>query len=321
MLRAVPWLVGLLALTGCGAPQVDPGAVSTPSVQPSLSPSFSPSASPSVDGAPSPTKTSDPGPDDAELSELAGEVEDLLADSTPVLGSDISWPQCPPGMGIPERPTLGLPGPLPTAQYVVIGLTNGPGFTPNPCLADQVDLARSRNLLTSAYAVASYPDAATLTAYGDRGPFDGASTAGALANTGYRQALFNVASMRSTGLETPIVWIDVEHVPGFAWSSDVAANAAVVRGVERGYRHAGYRVGVYSTPYIWTSLVGDLALGVPEWRAAGQTSRAEALSRCGDDWVIQGGAAVLAQWVEDSRDLDVTCPGVSGRMGEWFHQY
>ena len=58
-------------------------------------------------------------------------------------------------MGIPERPTLGLPEPLPTAQYVVIGLTNGPGFTANPCLADQVDLARSRSLLTSAYAVAS----------------------------------------------------------------------------------------------------------------------------------------------------------------------
>ena len=59
--------------------------------------------------------------------------------------------------------------------------------------------------------------------------------------------------MRAAGLETPIVWIDVEHVPDFEWSSDLAANAAVVRGAARGYRHAGYRVGVYSTPYIWAS--------------------------------------------------------------------
>ena len=50
------------------------------------------------------------------------------APEQPVLGADISWPQCPKGMGIPERRTLGLPMPLPKAAYVVVGLTNGPGF-------------------------------------------------------------------------------------------------------------------------------------------------------------------------------------------------
>ena len=51
-------------------------------------------------------------------------------------------------------------------------------------------------------------------------------------------------------------------------------------------------------------MVGDLSLGVPEWRAAGKTSQAEALSRCGSDWMIQGGTGVLAQWVEDGRDVE-----------------
>ena len=64
--------------------------------------------------------------------------------------------------------------------------------------------------------------------------------------------------------------------------------------------------------------MGDLSLGVPEWRAAGQTSRAEAESRCGRDWVIQGGEAVLGQWVEDSRDKNVTCPGAERDLGEFF---
>ena len=64
--------------------------------------------------------------------------------------------------------------------------------------------------------------------------------------------------------------------------------------------------------------MGDLSLGVPEWRAAGQTSRAEAESRCGPDWVIQGGEAVLGQWVEDSRDKNVTCPGAERPLGEFF---
>jgi hypothetical protein len=68
-------------------------------------------------------------------------------------------------------------------------------------------------------------------------------------------------------------------------------------------------------------VVGDFALGVPEWRAAGQTSIEEARRRCGDDWVIQGGPAVLGQWVEDNRDRNVTCPGISADLGRWFHQY
>ena len=238
----------------------------------------------------------------------------------PVLGADISWPQCPKGMGIPQRRTLGLPMPLPEATYVVVGLTNGPGFTANPCLASQVEWIRQRHLLAAAYAVVSQPDKAAVTSYGGRGPFDGTTDLGALANTGYQQALANVATMRGAGLDSPIVWVDVEHVPDFEWSADLEANGAVVQGATRGYADAGYAVGIYSTPYLWREVVGDLALDLPEWRAAGQTSQAEALERCGDDWQIQGGDAVLGQWVQGQRDLDVTCPGVTD-LGQWFRQY
>jgi hypothetical protein len=238
----------------------------------------------------------------------------------PVYGADISWPQCPKGLGIPERRTLGLPMPLPEARYVVVGLTNGPGFTANPCLADQVSWIRERHLLAAAYAVVSQPSADQLAEHGGRGPYDAGTDLGALANAGYQQALSNVATMRAAGLSTPFVWLDVEHVPDFEWGDDLTANAAVVQGSARGYTDAGYQVGVYSTPILWREVVGDLALGLPEWRAAGQTSREEALSRCGDDWQIQGGDAVLGQWVADQRDHDVTCPGVTD-LGRFFQQY
>ena len=89
----------------------------------------------------------------------------------------------------------------------------------------------------------------------------------------------------------------------------------------RGSRDAGFTIGVYSTPYLWELVVGDLALGVPEWRAAGQTSREAALSKCAPDQTIQGGDAVLGQWVEIGRDMNVTCPGVSLELERWFHQY
>ena len=49
-----------------------------------------------------------------------------------------------------------------------------------------------------------------------------------------------------------------------------------------------------------------------------ETSRAEALERCGADWSIQGGEPVLGQWLEDSRDHNVTCPGISRDLGRWF---
>ncbi len=308
-----------LALLASGCADGDPGAA-PPASTPSAPTSSAPPApvttpEPTEPARPAPTPTRDP---------LADLVEDIELDEGPVLGSDISWPQCPAGMGLPEKRSHGGPGPVEDARYVIVGLTNGPGFHPNPCLAQQVEETRRAGRMIAAYAVASYPEPQFLDRYADDGPYDGtggSDTLGALANTGYQQALFNVAGMEEAGLLTPVVWIDVEPVPDFEWSDDLSANAAVVVGLARGYQDAGYRIGVYSTPALWAGVVGDLALGVPEWRAAGQTSSEEALSRCGDDWVIQGGEAVLGQWVEDDRDLNLTCPGISVDLASWFHRY
>lgn len=304
-------LLGLLA--GCadaGTPRADPSSQAPPSS----------AASAGAAGA-------DPQGDLARLAEgAAGEVPTVALTPTrdpaeAVLGGDVSWPQCPRGMGIPQKRTLGMPMPLDAAEHVIVGLTNGPGFHVNPCLDDQLAWVADRHLLGAAYAVASFPDAATVAEHGSTGPWTGGAELNRLRNTGYAQGMFNVASLRDSGFVTPVVWIDVEPVPDFAWSDDPVANAAVVEGVARAYTDAGYAIGVYSTPYLWEQVVGDLALGVPEWRAAGHTSRQEALARCGDDWSIQGGPAVLGQWVEADRDQNVTCPGVAAELDRWFHQY
>lgn len=307
-------LLGLLAgCAGAGTPHPDP---STDAAPPSA-------ASPGTADA----DAQDTRGDLARLAEgAAGEVPTVAVTPTRdpdevVLGGDVSWPQCPRGMGIPEKRTLGMPMPLDAAEHVVVGLTNGPGFHVNPCLADQLAWVADRHLLGAAYAVASFPDAATLAAHGASGPWTGGGELDRLRNTGYAQGMFNVGSLRETGFATPVVWIDVEPVPDFAWSDDAVANAAVVEGVARAYTDAGYAIGVYSTPYLWQQVVGDLALGVPEWRAAGHTSRQEALARCAADRSIQGGPAVLAQWVEADRDQNVTCPGVAAELDRWFHQY
>jgi hypothetical protein len=293
--------VVVLVATGCEAPL----APDSKKADAQASPSATPPPSPLPTGTPAPEPSTTPA---APSPSITVPAIPKPRDPGALLGGDISWPQCPKGMGIPEKRSEGLPLPDSSARFVVIGLTNGPGFVANPCLASQVAWARSQHLLVSAYSVISGPT---------RFSPDGVSGE----ELGRRQAQFNIASMKRAGLETPIVWLDVESVPHFDWSSDKEANAAVVRGAAKGYTDAGYTVGVYSTPYLYESVVGGLALGIPEWRAAGQTSRAEALRRCRRDWVIQGGTGVLGQWVEDQRDRNVTCPGASMQLPRWFHQY
>jgi hypothetical protein len=224
-------------------------------------------------------------------------------------------------MGIPQKRSEGAPMPTKAARFVVVGLTNGPSFVANPCLESQLAWVKDRHLLAAAYSVVSYPDARTLAALRTRGPYDASTRLGGLRNVGYQAALFNVDTMRRVGFRTPAVWIDVEPVTHFDWSPDVRANGAVVQGMARGYREAGFRIGFYSIGSLWTKVVGSLRFGEPEWRPAGSRGLGEALRRCGDDWSFQGGKAVLGQWVEDRRDRNVTCPGAMPDLGAWFHQY
>ena len=146
-----------------------------------------------------------------------------------------------------------------------------------------------RHLWTSAYAVVTYPTPAQLATYGGAGPRPRAGLPGQLFNTGWAQARQNLAVMRAAGLQPPTIWVDVEPVrPPAPWSSDTTANRAVLEGSIAAYRRAGLQVGVYSTPYLWRTVVGDVDYGFPEWRAAGLTSRQRALEVCaGED--VQGG--------------------------------
>jgi len=224
-------------------------------------------------------------------------------------------------MGIPQKQGQGSPMPVDAARFVVLGLTNGPGFHPNPCLASQVAWVKSRKLMAAAYSVISTPQQGDLATHGTKGPYDGSTKLGALSNVGYQQAKFNLATMQRAGLQSPIIWLDVEPVPEFDWGTDTAANAAVVSGAARAYTDSGFTVGAYSTQALWQHVVGGLRLNVPEWRAAGQTSRAEALRRCGPERMFQGGRGVLGQWVEAGRDMNITCPGTNAQLPRFFHQY
>lgn len=235
------------------------------------------------------------------------------ASTLPPLGStatgyDVSWPNCPRGMGIPERRTLGLPMPRADAQYVIAGLTNGPAFTPNPCLASQVGWARDRSLWLGAYAITTYPSRAELREHGGTGTLPER-----LRRVGEAQAAFDVRVMRAAGLRAPMVWVDVEPNSARPWSRSAASNNAVIDGVVAGLERAGLRVGFYSYASGWKAITGGRRdLVRPTWVPAGLASRSAALSRCRTP-SFSGGPVWFGQWTDDVRDFNVSCPGTTGR--------
>jgi len=237
-------------------------------------------------------------------------------------GADISWPECRRTEGIPGKRGQGKPMPPRNSRFVVLGLTNGPAFHPNPCLAGQVAWVRRHRIPAAAYAVTTYPFPRELHRLGSAGPFPRRTLPGRLANVGYQQARSNLRTMRAAGLSSPVVWIDVEDSSLRVWPRRPRTNRAVVTGLLRGYREAGRRVGFYSTPYMWGQILGAARYGLPEWRSAGPTSAAAARERCSSG-SFQGGPAVLAQWWVPRKDFDIVCSGRSSPrvLRRWFHRW
>lgn len=230
----------------------------------------------------------------------------------PIKGADASWPNCPKGMGIPSRKTKGLPMPKKEARFVILGLTNGPGFYPNPCLASQVDWARKRGIWVGTYALTTYPKPHQLRRYGTEGPWPASSPVNRLRNAGYAQAVFNLDTMARVGLTKKFVWVDVEFYPVAPWSASQKQNKAVLDGVLRGYEDAGVQTGIYATPGSWNSLIGAARYGLPEWHTAGgppwsDTDYGDARRKCNDP-SVQGGPVLIGQWWNRRRDFNLLCP-------------
>jgi hypothetical protein len=229
----------------------------------------------------------------------------------PVKGADASWPNCPKGMGIPSRRTKGLPMPRADAKFVILGLTNGPGFYPNPCIVRQVNWARQRGIWVGTYAMTTFPKPKQIRTYGAEGPWEPAGAGNRLRNAGYAQAQFNVATMERAGLTNTFIWVDVEPYPVAPWTSSQKRNKAVLDGVLRGYRDAGLDVGFYTSPGPWRDIIGSARYGLPEWRTAGghpwsNTDYSDARRMCRVT-SVQGGPILVAQWWDTKRDHDLLC--------------
>jgi hypothetical protein len=227
--------------------------------------------------------------------------------TTPLHGADISWPNCPKGEGIPSRRSTGEPLPDSSAQFVLVGLTNGPGFFPNPCLAGQLAWVNQHHRMLAAYAMTTFPRAAHLLRYGQDGPFNGSTARGALRNAGYAEGTYNLSTMAADGIDVPMIWVDVEPYPAAPWTKSHADNRAIVTGAIRAYTDAGHQVGIYTYASGWNQVVGGWQLPtLPAWSTIGNGSAKGAAKDCkrgpsgGTDWIVQ--------WFTPDRDRDLVCP-------------
>ena len=232
----------------------------------------------------------------------------------PVVGQDVSWPQCPAGRG-----GYSLPMPSRNAAFVIVGLTNGRGFTANPCVTSQAAWARAARVPAAAYLVTTYPTRAQKRRWGASGPLRGTRLPDRVYNVGWAQAMDAVRVLRRSGLRVNAVWIDIEANRVRPWSTDTSANTALIRGVAAALRRAGLRPGLYTNRSSWTTYTDGARLGLPEWRTVGARSRAEAVAACAAT-PLNGGRVLLAQHWTTTVDHDVLCPPLTSRaaFARWF---
>jgi hypothetical protein len=153
-------------------------------------------------------------------------------------------------------------GGYPAAAHTIgIVQVNGASFgATNPCLASEAAWAAGGLNL---YTFLTY---GTMATSGD--PACQATAAPGSCNFGFNAALDAFGEAQAAGIDTSVAWwLDVEGKTLF-WSSDPAANAALVQGAIDGLHYAGINsVGIYASPGEWNTIVGTYQPAVPYWLA------------------------------------------------------
>ena len=98
---------------------------------------------------------------------------------------------------------------------------------------------------------------------------------------GYGRKLVDdaVAREHAAGVTgTDVWWLDVETVN--TWAGTVQENATVLDSMAARLQELGVRVGIYSTPSMWTEIAGTWEPGLPVWFATGPGTQAGATPSC-----------------------------------------
>ncbi|HYM84153.1 MAG TPA: hypothetical protein VEY67_08385 [Candidatus Dormibacteraeota bacterium] len=228
-----------------------------------------------------------------------------VASAAPVVGSDVSWPQCNDAQ--PARRPFGI-----------VGVTGGVVFMPNPCLAEEIGWVDAAHLQLYMNTGNAGPGVSTHWPIGHTSPrvcsaaapdtaacaYDHGWDAAADAYAGAAAAFHNANVGRSPS--TVPWWLDVETTN--SWRDDTSLNVADLSGALAYLLHAGVPVvGFYSTALQWGVITGGTTAfrGHPSW-VAGASDQADAQAGCADPG-FTGGPVDIVQFLSDGVDLDVLC--------------
>ncbi|GAA3605679.1 hypothetical protein GCM10022236_04490 [Microlunatus ginsengisoli] len=117
-------------------------------------------------------------------------------------------------------------------------------------------------------------------------------------------------------------WLDVETMNSWQHGdADAdARNTATLEGMTQFYLAEGASVGIYSTSYQWSQIVGTTVrdvdpsgsavgrnlIGLPSW-LAGAADQQDASTRCTSDAGLTGGPVTMIQYIEDDLDHNYSC--------------
>ncbi len=232
----------------------------------------------------------------------ASGVAQAAPPDAPSWGIDVSYPQC------------GTE--LPTGQaFAIVGVNGGTATTTNPCLATQLawaagatgttvhdDIQLYVNTGNPGSGAASWPRSGS----NRYGSCDGSDSTACAYQYGWDRALDDATIRGISRPEQFMWWLDVEIANTWDYSpGGPARNAAVLEGMTDYFTSIGVRgVGLYSTRYQWTRIVGDGVSatsslnGLSNWRPAG-ADLAAARATCAVAPLTPGGVVEMTQYVTD----------------------
>lgn len=206
------------------------------------------------------------------------------------VGVDTGWPNCNTAAA--------------TTSFGIVGVSDGTGYTTNPCLAQEASHYSSNLSLyvnTGWYNQSAYinPSSPRLCAAGDNN---------CLAyNYGYNAGLYAVNAAGNAGVHSATWWLDVET--GNTWNKDVVQNQNSLQGeYDALLANGASTVGVYSTSAQWKTITGSWQNNWPSWGATTWTTAAQAKTYC-TGHQFTGGPSYLMQFTpkKASLDQDVAC--------------
>jgi hypothetical protein len=235
-------------------------------------------------------------------------------------GYDVSTPQC--GKALPSSQAFG-----------VVGVNGGLPTTANPCLSTQLTWAwnstgvvqsqpKAQLYLNTANPGAVTPKVGTWPSMGSTpyGTCTGTNSTACSWQYGWNRAQYSVVTAFGSAAPAAhaspaayIWWLDVETVN--SWEADTATghalNRATLEGMTTYLASRGAAIGLYSTSYQWSHIVGSTPAtsnlaGRKDW-VPGATTLSGATANCSKPALTPNGHVTLTQYVANGVDRDQSC--------------